>query len=160
MGKKKILVLLSRQHSFSGKVIYWTCGRSYTHASISLDETGKCFYSFNFKGFCEEHPRKLQSWQKKNRVCYELEIGDREYKRIKKRIAYFVKRKSEFRYSTFGLILCLLRIPHKFERHYFCSQFVAETLEMCHSVSIQRKSSLCLPKHLDRALCMRKYVMT
>ena len=54
--KKMVYVLLTKDCSWFSKIFYWVSGRGYTHAAISVDQSKNNFYSFNFKGFSEEHP--------------------------------------------------------------------------------------------------------
>ncbi|MDD3367674.1 MAG: hypothetical protein PHP50_02130 [Lachnospiraceae bacterium] len=62
-------------------------------------------------------------------------------------------------YSRIGVVFCLLRIPFKIRNRYFCSQFVAETLQQTESVKLSKKASLYLPNELPKVLecqhCLR-----
>lgn len=46
------------------------------------------------------------------------------------------------------MILCLLRVPHKFKNRYFCSQFVTEVLSQAGAIELKKKESLYLPGQL------------
>ena len=67
---------------------------------------------------------------------------------IEEEISQFLARKEQYIYSRWGVILCLLHIPHKFKDRYFCSQFVAEVLLRAGAVELKKKESLYLPGQL------------
>lgn len=86
-----------------------------------------CFYSFNLKGFCVEKlaERKPELKDPKS-ICYEFEVSEFDYGRIRQKIEVMLSNRQLFHYNRLGLIFCFLHIPLKRTRHYFCSQFVAE----------------------------------
>lgn len=149
--RKVITVLLTRYYNTFSNFIYWISGRGFTHASLALDDSNECFYSFNFKGFCREHPKKHKRRRGKS-VSYGLEISQECYKKILDRIEDMERKKEEWNYSRIGLVLCLLHIPHRIEKHYFCSQFVAEMLKLSENVSLKKSASLYLPNQLTLEL--------
>lgn len=121
-------------------------GFYYTHASIGLDEDMNTFYSFVYKGFLIE---KLTYYVKleKEKPCmlYEIEVSSSIYKSIKDYLISFNEQKSNLEYTRLGLILALLHIPFKWTNHYFCSQFVAETLKQAQAVLLKKSCCLYLP---------------
>jgi hypothetical protein len=137
--RKVITVLLTRYYSTFSSFIYWTSGRGYTHASLSLDEADEEFYSFNFKGFCKERPRKHKRRSGKS-ICYRLLISKECYETIKDRIEAMERKKGEWSYSRLGVFFCLFHIPYKRDKHYFCSQFVAEMLSLSKDIVLGKKS--------------------
>lgn len=149
--KKKVFVLLTRGHTRFSNFLYWISGRGYTHASISIDETGECFYSFNFSGFCEEHPFSGKK-RKRESVCYQFEISKQEYCKIEEWLTEFIRKKGEYRYSRLGVALCIMKIPNKRKKAYFCSQFVAELLNLMESFKLRKRPSLYLPNQFVREL--------
>ena len=148
---KKIFVVLTRTHSIFSNFLYWISGRGYTHASISIDENRECFYSFNFKGFCEEHPLAGKKKQRKS-ACYQFEVSEQDYIKIENYLTEFIHKKEDYKYSRRGLALCILKIPCKIQNEYFCSQFVAEILNLTEGFKLRKKTSLYLPNHLVREL--------
>ncbi|MDD3219716.1 MAG: hypothetical protein PHC41_09015 [Lachnospiraceae bacterium] len=158
---KIITVLLTRYYDKVSNFIYYITGRGYTHASISLGEGEDCFYSFNFKGFRIEHPGKHREKVKMGEsVAYRLAVTEEEYERISHYIEKMKENSAVLSYSSFGVFLCMLRIPFKMKNRYFCSQFVAETLQQTKSVQLRKKASLYfpneLPKVLERQSCLRE----
>lgn len=160
-NKRIITVLLTRYYSTFSDVIYWISGRGYTHASLSLDDEGEVYYSFNFKGFRKEHPGRSRKKCRKS-VCFRLEISGESFDRIKQRLEEMEQNTETLHYSWLSLFLCLLHIPCKIENHYFCSQFVAEMLELTGSICLNKKASLYLPNHLPEVLkhqrCLKEIV--
>lgn len=110
---RKLSVLLTRYHSLFSEFIYLTSGRGYTHASISQEED-TCFYSFNLKGFCVEKlaERKPESKDPKS-ICYEFEVSEFDYGRIKQKIMVMLSNRQLFHYNRLSLIFCFLHIPFK-----------------------------------------------
>lgn len=147
-----ISVMLSRQNSLFSKTVYWLTGRKYTHASIRLEGMGESFFSFNFRGFCEERPKLFRSKRTEQCVLYQVEVSDAIYEELRERLEQFRACRAYYHYSRLGLCLCLLRIPHKSPGAYVCSQFVAELLVRSGVISLGRDVSVCLPNTLEKAL--------
>ena len=152
-----VTVLFTRYHSTFANLIYLFSGRGFTHASIALDEEHQYFYSFNGKGFRREYPRKHKRISS-NSVSLRLELPQEGFNKIKEKIDEL--EKGGFGYSMLGVIFCLLRIPHKRRRKYFCSQFVAEMLQLSGAVKLKKHSSVYTPNRLLSELqsqnCLKK----
>lgn len=146
-----ISVLLTKQEDILSKIIYYITGRGYTHASIGYGEQDDEFYSFNIKGFRREKPKKYRERITKS-LCFKLKVTKEEYENVVTLIQEFQKNRFLWKYSIFGVILSVLRIPHKRKRHYFCSQFVAEVLEKANITELRKSASLCFPNTLERIL--------
>lgn len=67
---------------------------------------------------------------------------------IENEINRFLGKREQYTYSWWGVVLCLLHIPHKFENQYFCSQFVAEVLSRAGAIELKKEESLYLPGQL------------
>lgn len=149
--KKVISILFTRYYNAFSNFIYWVGGRGYTHTSVALDAESEYYYSFNMRGFNREYPRKHKRRNEKS-VCYLLEITAEDYEKISKIIEDMERTKDVWTYSRLGVFLCLLHIPHKIKGQYFCSQFIAELLQLTDSVNLQKKASLYLPNQLPYEL--------
>ena len=148
--KRKIRILLTRfPDGASRAMALWTRFR-YCHASIGLEEDPNTFYSFVFKGFIEEKISRYVQAGRGHCPCqlYELETSEKVYAALKERIASYVERKKELRYTKLGLILGLMQIPYKKKSHYVCSQFVAEVLKKSEAVALQKRTCLYRAKDL------------
>ncbi|MDD3222876.1 MAG: hypothetical protein EOM34_10745 [Clostridia bacterium] len=150
-SKRVITVLFVREYCGFSNFIYFVTGRGYTHASLSLDEENEKFYSFNFKGFRIEHPKK-HSDRYGESAAYCLEVTEEEYEQMKQRIEEMESNSEQLSYSSLGVFFCLLHIPLKIKNRYFCSQFVAEMLQQTKTVRLQKKPSLYYPNKLVKAL--------
>lgn len=152
MGRKKVLLLLSKFSDSKSKAISVITHFYYTHASIGLSEDRNTFYSFVLHGFIVEKISRYVKPKKKPAPCelYEAEVTDKVYGKVKNTLSGFVKRKEELHYSLFGLILSLMHIPHISRRFFFCSQFVAHILGKCHAAKLWKSSSLYFPRDLRK----------
>ena len=150
MDKKKLYILLTRFPDNGTKVLEAITGCYYAHASIGLEEDPNIFYSFVCKGFIVEEITRYLKPGREPFPCqvYELEVSERAYQRVKKLLMHFVQKKRTMRYTRFGLVLSVLRIPYKRRHHYFCSQFVAEILTRSRAVRMKKNSALYLPSDL------------
>jgi len=143
---KTITILLTRYSDWFGTFYRTLTGDSYSHASLSVDDTDEVFYSFNYRGFVVEKPKKYRKKRLHGSLCIRIQVTEETYELIKAELDKFIENKEVYRYSRLGVILCLLRIPYKRENKYFCSQFVAEVLSKSGAVKFRDKESLVLPK--------------
>lgn len=146
---RTITILLTKYSDFLGRMVRGISGKGYSHASLSIDGNEEIFYSFNFKGFVVEKtkykkPKKLVPGS----VCIRIQVPEHIHAMIQEIIDDIMESHEEYSYTKFGVFLCLLRIPHKFKNHYFCSQFVAEILSQTGAIKLKKKESLYLPTHL------------
>lgn len=142
-----VTVLLTRYYDFWGRLICFLSHSEFSHASVSLDGSDE-FYSFNYHGFVIEHPKK----KKKISLAITFEVTDREFDIIDSEIKRFRDNRSDYKYTIAGLLLCMMRIPHKFKNRYICSQFVAEVLSYSGAATLKKSPSLYLPVHLKDGL--------
>ncbi len=146
---KTVTILLTRYSDLFGRFISGISRHGYSHASISIDEKEEIFYSFNKKGFVIEKPKKRKSKARRfGSVCIRMQVPESTYALIKEEINQFLEKKEQYTYSSLGVVLCLLHIPHKFKDQYFCSQFVAEILARAGAIELKKKESLYLPGQL------------
>lgn len=146
---KTVTVLLTRYSDLFGKFICGISKNGYSHASISIDENEEIFYSFNYNGFVIEKPKKYKPKKRMpGSVCIRMQVPEETYAMIAEEINNFLSRREQYKYSCWGVVLCLLHIPYKFKNRYFCSQFVAEVLLRAGAVKLQKEESLYLPGQL------------
>ena len=77
-NKYTLSVLFVNYEDFWSKVVYYILGRGYGHASIGVDQNDEVYWSFNFKGFRREKPRKHEDIVSKS-ICYKLSVSKEEY---------------------------------------------------------------------------------
>lgn len=144
---KTVTILLTKYSDWLGRFVCLISKNPYSHASISTD--GSVFYSFNKKGFAIECPKKwVPKKQLPGHVCIHMQVPEETYASIGAEINQFLNRRNQYAYSWWGVVLCLLHIPHKFQDRYFCSQFVAEVLLRSGAAKLKKKESLYLPGQL------------
>ncbi len=149
---KKVTILLSKYSDAFSKLIAVSSGE-YTHISISVDPEEKEFYSFNLKGFIKENwENKESKYLMPDRIRFYIYTDNETFEKLKNEIKWFEDKRGEIKYSVFGTLLCIARIPHNFKKEYFCSRFVAEVLTKSGAVKLKKKSSLYLPMHIIREL--------
>lgn len=105
-------------------------------------------YSFNYRGFCIETAKKHRSRGVERSASFTLRISDESYERLKDEIGHFIENRPDYKYTRFGVLMCLLKIPFKRKNHYFCSQFMAEMLSNSGAVKLKKSPSLYLPNNI------------
>lgn len=145
--KRKIYILLTRYYDNGAKAISAFTNSFYTHASIGLEEDMNTFYSFGYKGFRIETITKYVCSDREPYPCqlYEISVTPKKYERIKQLLLDFEANRASFKYARFGVVLALLRVPFRYRRHYFCSQFVAEVLKKSEAAELPKCPSLFMP---------------
>lgn len=145
---KKITILLTKYSDLISSFVYHVAGHGYTHASLGLDDEPGVYYSFNYKGFCIETLEKHRRRGVEKSLGCEVEISDEAYQKLKDNIAQFKAHRAEMSYTRLGVLFCLLRLPIRWKHHYFCSQFVAELLQLSGAVPLKKRAELYLPNQL------------
>lgn len=144
---KKVNVLLTKYSDWISQLVYCIGGFGYTHASISLEEDENTYYSFNYKGFAIESIAKHKHRGVKRSICYQLLVSDKAYDSIRSEIEEFQQHKENYSFTRLGVFFCILKIPFYWDKHYFCSQFVAELLINTNELHLKKQSCLYLPNH-------------
>lgn len=145
---KKISILLTKYTDWISNLVYHLAGVGYTHSSIALSDEPELYYSFNYHGFAIETLEKHRRRGVRHSCCYQLEISDDEYNKLKRSLQHFLEHRENYHYTRLGVLCCALHFPLHWKRHYFCSQFVAEVLESSGAVRLQKDSGCYLPNHL------------
>lgn len=145
---KQICVLFTKYSDLFSTFVYYIGGCGFTHSSIALGEEPDCYYSFNYHGFVVETPEKHRRRGVTRSLCYQLQIPDEAYDKIRMQIQTFNSHKEKFRYAWVGVLFCLLHLPFQWKNHYFCSQFVAELLVESGAVRLRKRACFYLPNQL------------
>ena len=135
-----VYILLIRGNSPVSALISGFTQSVYTHVSISFDPTLTKMYSFAAKdkvntlealigGF------KIENIQgkffKENKIPYAVYVvpsTQDEITRMKKRLTYFIRNETKFRFDYGGLVKNYFKIEDYPENRWFCSRFVGEIL--------------------------------
>ena len=153
-NKYTLSVLFVNYEDFWSKVVYYVLGRGYGHASIGVDQNGvdqgdEVYWSFNFKGFRREKPKKHEAIVSKS-VCYKLSVTKEEYDKVVEMIEEFQRRRFEWKYNLVGLLLSRINIKRQKKDHYFCSEFVAEMLQRANVAEFSKSTAHYLPNRLEQ----------
>lgn len=85
---KNVAILLTKYTDFMSRFVCILTRGGYSHVSISIDEKEEEFYSFNFKGFVREYPkRKVSRKREKRSVILRFQIPESSYQIIESEIA-------------------------------------------------------------------------
>lgn len=152
MTSKKIYVLFTRYPGRDAKLLIWRTKFPYTHTSVGLEEDMDTFYTFISKGFLVEKVTRYEKPERPSFPCalYEINVSEETYNLVKEKVLSYKENKANLKYSTLGLIACFIGVPLKRRHHYFCSQFVAEILQECGAVKLDKKSSLYFAKDISK----------
>ena len=149
--KKNIYILLTNFHDGGSKLLHFITGTKYTHASIGFEEDINTFYSFVYKGFLVEKISKYIKPSTRSCDCclYRLSVRKRVYNAAKRAVEIFVNLKNRLKYTKFGVVMCVMKIPYKKNSCYFCSQFVADILKKSKAAKLEKESALYLPSDFE-----------
>ena len=135
---RELYILLLRTTSLLSRVIHIATREPYTHVSIGFSGDCTQFYSFARRytnlplpaGFVHESIESGMMAKCKNAPCalYRLEVPEKSYRAIRRKFKRMLPIRKRFQYSVLGTFLCFFGIAYKRRNKYFCSQFVAETL--------------------------------
>lgn len=141
----QISILLTKYSDWISTLVYHVGGRGFTHCSIALEENQNTYYSFNYRGFAVETIEKHRRRGVQNSRCIQLQVSDEAYQKIKQRIQVMLQNRADYHYTRLGLFCCILHLPFRWRRHYFCSQFVAELLRESDAVLLKQAPCFYLP---------------
>lgn len=149
---KYILVMLTKYPDTFSTIFRKVARWKYTHVSIGLEDTEQRYFSIVRKGFRVDDFRKHPTAKKQEVPCelYRIPVSDNVFEKVEEALEYHSGNSKYYKYSYFGLFLCMMRISMKKKNRYFCSQFVAEILEYAKVLNLGKHSSLFLPDDFQR----------
>ena len=150
-----VSIFMTKYDDILSNFVYLISGRGYTHVAVCFDEETQDYYTFNYKGFRREHPFARRRNYGKS-ICYKLEVPREQHSRLRGLIQQMENSQVEWKYSLWGVVLCILGIRHRIQNSYFCSQFVAELLERSEIIRWRKHSSLYLPNQMRREIIKHK----
>lgn len=153
---KTIYILLTKSDTVLSRIIHFITMDSYTHVSISFEESLQPLYSSSRKngrtifpagpcmeqlccGYYREHASRIPC------ALYELQVDEDTWWQAKKEAQRIIENAEEYHYNIFGLLLCQFNIPYHRKRHYFCSQFVSDVLDKSSALKLPKDASLMKP---------------
>ncbi len=154
-GTREIYILLLRTQSLLSRVIHIATKEPYTHVSIGFASDCTQFYSFARRytnlplpaGFVQESIETGMMAKSKEAPCalYRLTIPNTSYRALRRKFKKMLPVRRSFQYSVLGTFLCFFGIAYKRRNKYFCSQFVAETLNEVGVMELTKSPELYHP---------------
>lgn len=153
---KLIYVVTSNTGTALSRVIKQATSVPYVHASISLDDSLSCMYSFGrkhprnpfFGGLVQEAINEGLYALKPNTVAriYELPVEEYQFERIESILEEMWSRREEYKYDVAALPLMQFnRYVDESENHHVCSTFVASVLQYADIRFIDKHIKLVQP---------------
>lgn len=151
MEERTIYILLTCSETCFSRLIHLVTQAPYTHASIGLDGPRSPFYSFG-----RIYPRLLLpaglvaervDSRRQAIPCrlYRLRVSEEAYLRLRRRLGGMYACRRMYGYNILGVLACFLNLSLRRDRHYFCSQFVAELLQECAAMDLPKPPALLRP---------------
>lgn len=154
-GTRELYILLLRTHSLLSRVIHIATKEPYTHVSIGFASDCTQFYSFARRytnlplpaGFVHESIETGMMAKCKDAPCalYRMMVPEKSYRAIRRKFKKMLPVQKRFQYSVLGTFLCFFGIAYKRRNKYFCSQFVAETLNEVGVMKLTKSPELYHP---------------
>lgn len=155
---KSIYILLMRSSTPLSRIVHLVSGDQYTHVSIAFNSALEPLYSSTRKngedmfpaGPCEEHLNKGYLKRHPSTPCalYRISVSDDAFTKAQEEVERFMSEPG-YAFNIAGLLFCMLGVPLRRERKYFCSQFVSEVLS--NSGALQLPKEPCLMRPSDYA---------
>lgn len=160
-----VYILLTRTDTLFAKALHGATHNRYTHASLALDRDLERMYSFARRqdttplpaGFVREnlYSGVYGRCGGADSLLLEVPVSEKSYRIIEQRLAAMERRKDCYDYDLLGLALAGMGIAHERPGKYFCSHFVAETLEAAGALKLPCHPSLVRPQDFTRLLPLK-----
>lgn len=132
-----VYIVLFYSGTAIGKLIKAAAGPHFSHAAISFTEDLTEMYSFGRKSGLNVEAFVVDSIENEayrrpdtQYAIYMVPATANQYDRMKDRINWFIKNAAKFKYNFSGLFKNYLGISDNPKYRYFCSQFVADILNV------------------------------
>lgn len=145
--ERYVFILLTKYSDNFSQMILTLVQGYYSHASIGFDDEKGRFYSFTRRGFHVEEPEKICR-KRRNVQCalYKIAVSHTAYVSMRSYLEHHYKSNADWKFNIIGVFLGVARFPFlKRSRKRFCSQFVAEILEVGKEVNLHKRSSVFFP---------------
>lgn len=136
---QKIYIVLTHTGTFLSNIIKSYTKNEYSHISIALDEELNDMYSFGrvnpyvafVGGFVKESLTEgtFKRFKKTKTSVYELEVTNKQYKKIKSKAEQMLKHKKEYKFNILGLFFVAINKKVKKPNTFYCAEFVRYILE-------------------------------
>lgn len=154
----EVYIILTDTGTLLTKIIKQFTKQPLNHASISFSSDLETTYSFGRKrvnnpfvgGFVKENLNG-ELFQQAACAIYSYKVSEFEYRQMKNFVQQIESQQQHYKYNFIGLFGVLLNKKINRKKAFFCSEFVASTLNNG-GVSIKNKPA-CLVKPFDLAEC-------
>lgn len=136
---KKIYIVLTYTGTILSKIIKVYTKNEFSHVSLSLDNKLEEMYSFGrlnaynpfIGGFVHEHldSGTFYRFKKTKTRILSITITDKQYEDIENIINKFKINKNQYKFNTIGLFAVALKLRLKFNKSYYCAEFVKYVLD-------------------------------
>ena len=136
---KEIYFVLTHTGTVLSRIVKMYTKDEFSHISISLDKNLNEMYSFGRKrpynpldgGLVHEHidSGTFKRFYKTKCRVYCLEITDKQYDKISKKVYEMYKKKDIYKFNIIGLFEVSVNKKHTKKDHYYCAEFVKYLLE-------------------------------
>ena len=155
MGTRKIYIVASQTGSVLARAIKVISSKEYSHSSIATEADLSDLCSFGrrhaynpfFGGFVTEsvYYGTFKRFKNTSSLIIEVEVDEDNYQAIEERLEYLREYKEKYDYDILGLFLAAFHIYYTRQYHYYCSQFVRDTLIRSHVKGSTDLSRICHP---------------
>ena len=141
MNKKNsntIYIIETHSGTVPAKFIKLLTGYKFSHVMLSLDNKFDKMYTFGRRtvqnpfnsGFIVESTdgEFYSKFNDTKCIIYELKIGKKKYKMLKKLIRKYEKNPKKYNYDIIGLCLRIFKITIRRKNQHVCTSFVAEII--------------------------------
>lgn len=136
-----VYLILSSSSSLPAKLIKRFTGDRINHSSLAVEPSLHCMYSFGrrylynafYGGFVQEDRDRgfYARFSDTYAEVYRLPVSREVYLRTKNYLEDCYAAKDQFRYNVLGMIATRLGFSIARKNTYFCSEFVAEAIQLC-----------------------------
>ena len=131
---RKVYIVLTFTGTILSRIVKLYTKKEYSHVSISLDKNLNHMYSFGrihaynpfSAGFVQESPSfgTFKRFKNTRAKIYELEVEEKDYKKIEKIIHDFNHKKDDYGFNMIGLAAVMIPYRIKRKKHFYCAEFV------------------------------------
>lgn len=136
---EKIYIVITYTGTILSKIVKFYTRDKFSHVSIALDKNLDKMYSFGrlnpynpfWGGFVHEKIDRgtFKRFKNTEAIIYSLEVTEKQYRTITKKIEFIKQNKEYFSFNVIGLFAVCLNKKIKFKHSFYCAEFVKHILE-------------------------------
>lgn len=149
---RDIYILVTKSNTYFSRFIHVMTDAPYTHASIGLDGLQGDFYSFARKyrllmlpaGLIKEEVDRAGAGRIRYQM-YRLRVSPETCLRLRRLLTDMYAARRRYRYNILGVFTAYFHRPFSRRDCYFCPQFVADALQQCGALEMDKDAALVHP---------------